>query len=247
MRTRAIFQTLMALDECEEKSEILAEFESLLVHLNFEYYGVFGKVDIGSSHLNQSLAGYWPTDWLHTFTEKKHYAADPSLRYLSVSTGGFRWSEALQFFAKDPNYRKMARVLADAERFGLLDGYTFPVFGRSGLAGFLSVSGRTQDMSTAEVTLFESLAKKLLFKLQDLNRRNVPIPAQQPESGIAVTRRELEALKYIAEGMTSNEISKIMEISSHTVDWYLNGLQTKLDARNRQHAVAIAFRTGLIS
>ena len=62
-----------------------------------------------------------------------------------------------------------------------------------------------------------------------------------------LTRRELEILHYLADGMTSIEISKLLSISNHTVDWYMNGIQDKLKAKNRQQAVALAFRYGLIT
>ena len=67
------------------------------------------------------------------------------------------------------------------------------------------------------------------------------------DAAIPLTRREMEALSYLADGMTSNEIARILSISNHTVDWYMNGIQEKLNARNRHHAVALSFRLGLIS
>jgi LuxR family transcriptional regulator len=56
----------------------------------------------------------------------------------------------------------------------------------------------------------------------------------------------MEVLNHLADGMTSIEISRLLMISNHTVDWYMNSIQDKLKARNRQHIVAIAFRNGLI-
>lgn len=53
-------------------------------------------------------------------------------------------------------------------------------------------------------------------------------------------------LDCLAAGLTSNEIGKVMKISTHTVDWYVNGLQDKFEARNRHHLVALAFRLGMI-
>ena len=47
--------------------------------------------------------------------------------------------------------------------------------------------------------------------------------------------------------MTSNEMGATLGLSAHTVDWYMNGNQDKLNAKNRHHVVAIAFRLGLIS
>lgn len=66
------------------------------------------------------------------------------------------------------------------------------------------------------------------------------------EVDIQMTRREMEILNYLAEGLTSMEISKLLKISNHTVDWYMNGIQDKMKAKNRQNIVALAFRYGLI-
>jgi LuxR family transcriptional regulator len=62
-----------------------------------------------------------------------------------------------------------------------------------------------------------------------------------------MTHREIQALNNLAEGNTSPEIAAILDVSPNTVDWYVTSLQTKLKAKNRNHAVAIAFRQGLIS
>lgn len=247
MRSRSITQFLRVLEDHAERAEILSEFESLLVHLNFEFYGIFGKLELGTDHLKGAIAGHWPKDWIETYSKKKFAAVDPTFRYLTVSSQGYRWANTLKFFAKDPNHRKMARMMAEAARFGIEDGYTFPVFGRSGLTGFLCVAGQVQSFSETEIALLDAVSKKILEKLQALKKPDVRDSDIGTQNTTSITRRELQTLKYIAEGMTSNDISKLMEISNHTVDWYMNGLQEKLNARNRQHAVAIALRTGLIS
>lgn len=64
---------------------------------------------------------------------------------------------------------------------------------------------------------------------------------------IALTRRELEVVSHLAEGLISPEIVNILQISSLTVDWYIHGLQDKMKARNRQHVVALALRKGFIA
>jgi LuxR family transcriptional regulator len=238
---------MRALEEFDAESETLSEFENFIVHLNFEYYGIFGKSTYGDDHLNHALASYWPKNWVATYSNKKYASQDPAFRYLAVCSQGFRWSETLDIYALDPNIKKMARIMAEAARFGMEEGYTFPVFNRNGLAGYVCVAGRTQVLSPSEINLLDAVAKRILAKLQ---RSSQELGAGSPVNvvnGVAVTRRELQTLKCIAEGMTSNDISKLMEISNHTVDWYMNGLQEKLNARNRQHAVAIALRTGLIS
>ena len=61
-----------------------------------------------------------------------------------------------------------------------------------------------------------------------------------------VTKRELEILKLCAEGWTDYDIGAQLSISYKTVAHHLDNIRTRLDAKNRPHLVAIAFRRRLI-
>jgi DNA-binding CsgD family transcriptional regulator len=63
----------------------------------------------------------------------------------------------------------------------------------------------------------------------------------------AITQREIEALKWAADGKTIEDIAIIMGISSETVKAHLDSARRKLSALNRTHAAVKALRTGLIS
>lgn len=67
------------------------------------------------------------------------------------------------------------------------------------------------------------------------------------ESTCRITAREKECIFWACEGKTSWEISKIAGISERTVTFHLNNVAKKLGASNRQHAVARAILTGLVS
>ncbi len=62
-----------------------------------------------------------------------------------------------------------------------------------------------------------------------------------------LTAREIEVLKWVKEGKTNWEISKIMPISEATVKFHLVNIFRKLDAVNRGHAVAKALQTKILS
>ena len=131
--------------------------------------------------------------------------------------------------------------------YGLKDGYTFPVHGRSGVLGYLTIGGKPVDLSPLEMTLFDAIAKRAFWRILELRGEDGLVSDDLSGADTRLTRREMEILQYLAEGLTSVEIGKLLQISNHTVDWYMNGLQDKLKAKNRQHAVAVAFRHGLIS
>jgi DNA-binding CsgD family transcriptional regulator len=53
-------------------------------------------------------------------------------------------------------------------------------------------------------------------------------------------------LALVAEGLSSKEIGRALNLSTRTVDNHLRHLSGRLDARSRAHAVAIALRHRLL-
>ena len=67
------------------------------------------------------------------------------------------------------------------------------------------------------------------------------------ESGvIAVTRREMEILQLIADGMSTEEAATALERSPATVKTHIRSAFKKLGAKHRAHAVAVALRLHII-
>ena len=60
------------------------------------------------------------------------------------------------------------------------------------------------------------------------------------------SQRELELLSLMADGLTDAEIAEKLSISAKTMRGRLHALRMKMHARTRTHAVAIAFRRGLL-
>lgn len=65
--------------------------------------------------------------------------------------------------------------------------------------------------------------------------------------GAVATERELEVLELVADGLSNGEIAKRLYITTRTVKFHLDALRGKLDARDRAHLVAVAFRAGLLT
>lgn len=61
-----------------------------------------------------------------------------------------------------------------------------------------------------------------------------------------LTRREMEVLKLIADGLTNQEIANTMFISPLTVDSHRKNLLMKLEARNTAALIKISINKGLI-
>jgi DNA-binding NarL/FixJ family response regulator len=66
------------------------------------------------------------------------------------------------------------------------------------------------------------------------------------ESPDPLTPRELDVVKLIAEGFTSDEIGELLIISSKTVDRHRANVLEKLEMRNRVELTRYAIRRGLV-
>ncbi|MFB9910568.1 LuxR family transcriptional regulator [Rhizobium paknamense] len=229
---------------CRTQEELVQEFEKLLSAYNVDFYGLVRTPKPDQNPLSLVLAGRWPEKWPQVYVAKKFVLIDPTIRYLAQAQLPFRWSDALMAFKEDPHFKRMQRMMVEAQRVGLEDGYVFPIHGRGGLLGNMSIGGRPLELSPLEIMLFDSVAKCVFWAMVGLSGASLPT---LPKADARLTRRELEILNYLGDGMTSNEMSRMLDISNHTVDWYVNELQDKLNAKNRQHMVALAIRLGLIN
>ncbi|HEX6869508.1 MAG TPA: response regulator transcription factor [Micromonosporaceae bacterium] len=63
---------------------------------------------------------------------------------------------------------------------------------------------------------------------------------------LALTERELQVLRGMADGKSNAEIGRDLFVSEDTVKTHARRLFRKLGARDRAHAVAAAFRAGLV-
>lgn len=65
--------------------------------------------------------------------------------------------------------------------------------------------------------------------------------------GEILTPAEMDMLRLIARGRSNEELCEELLISDHTRSSHLTSILSKLGARNRAHAVALALRRGILS
>ncbi len=71
--------------------------------------------------------------------------------------------------------------------------------------------------------------------------------AQPGGRRLALTERELQVLRGMADGKSNAEIGRELFVSEDTVKTHARRLFRKLGARDRAHAVAAGFRSGLVA
>jgi two-component system, NarL family, response regulator LiaR len=97
------------------------------------------------------------------------------------------------------------------------------------------------------------LGLRITARRQRVVVREVAVPAGGPfvrddqrRAALGITRRELEILELIADGLSTREIAARLFVSENTVKSHSNRLFAKLAARRRTEAVRIGKEAGLI-
>jgi len=98
-------------------------------------------------------------------------------------------------------------------------------------------------VAAGEAEMPPDLLAKLLGQVGKLQRQ-VLSPRGLTFSGL--TEREIEVLRLVANGCDTAAIARVLCFSERTIKSILHDVTTRLQLRNRAHAVAFAVREGLI-
>jgi NarL family two-component system response regulator LiaR len=97
------------------------------------------------------------------------------------------------------------------------------------------------------------LGLKLTGRPDRIVVKEVPVPAEKAfladekkREDLGITRREMEILELIAEGMSNREIAEKLFVSENTVKTHSSRVFDKLGARRRTQAVQFGKEFGLL-
>lgn len=132
-----------------------------------------------------------------------------------------------------------------------VDDQTVVAAAEAGVAGIMRRADATAEalarlvhkVAAGRGEIPEDLVARLLDHVGTV-QREVLAPRGMAFAGLS--DRETEVLRMVAEGLDTADIAARMNYSDRTVKNVLHGVMSRLQLRNRSHAVAYAVREGLI-
>lgn len=124
----------------------------------------------------------------------------------------------------------------------------------AGASGYLLKDGEAGDMLREIRSLHAGgspinplIARKILthFRAQSSVKAHQPIVRPDPRQSV-LSARETEVLELITKGFTAEEIAKVMQVSTHTVQTYVRRIYTKLKVNSKAEAIYEARYQGLV-
>jgi DNA-binding NarL/FixJ family response regulator len=97
-------------------------------------------------------------------------------------------------------------------------------------------------VAAGEALLAPTVTRRLITEFA----RQRPRPARPSTRLAALTPRETEVLRLIAEGLSNPEIARRLSVSEETVKTHVSRVLSKLGLRDRTQAVVMAYESGLV-
>jgi DNA-binding NarL/FixJ family response regulator len=130
-----------------------------------------------------------------------------------------------------------------------IDEYLFGAL-EAGASGFLLKDAEPDDVIAAvrsvaagQGTLADGLTKRVLRELVS-RRQTQPVTAGRASE--LLTAREHEILLLLAQGMSNEEIARVLVVEVSTVKSHLARMMPKLGVRSRLHAAVWAYQNGVV-
>ncbi len=159
-------------------------------------------------------------------------AADLSADVILVDWDQEQAHELIEFAAESPPLIVLA---TDSQPAWLNEAL------RAGVRGVLP-----RDASIAEIAAAIEAVATGLVVLHPEAMDAAPVRAATVAQGEALSPREIEVLRLVADGLSNKVIAWKLNISEHTVKFHLNSILSKMHAGSRTEAVMLGLRRGLI-
>ncbi|MGC9955065.1 MAG: LuxR family transcriptional regulator [Rhizomicrobium sp.] len=177
-----------------------------------------------------------PEEWSRRYVEQRYVEVDPVISEVMMNTEPFLWSEAL---TKCHAGKRQRQIFDEATEFHLNEGICIPIFGPRGYMAWVTLAGSHLDLSPGARAAVHMMALYTHNRLVKLVRSSESPP-------VTLTRREVDCLRWVAQGKSDWEIGEILNISESTAHWYIENAKRKIGVATRMQAVVGAIAEGVI-
>jgi LuxR family transcriptional regulator, quorum-sensing system regulator SolR len=230
--------SLQAALVAHNQTELFAVLSGTAKQLGFDYcaYGMRAPVPINNPKV--SIFSNYSQEWQATYAQEGFVRIDPTVRHGMRSSLPLVWTDEL--FAAAPEFWEAASA------HGLNIGWAQSCVDSAGNRGMLTLARSAEGFSETELSL---KTEKMSWLAQIAHSAMARLTTEQlaPRMGhTPLTTRELEVLRWTADGKTSGEVGDILNITERTVNFHINQCIEKLGVNNKLSAAVRAAMLGLL-
>lgn len=205
--------------------------------LGFDYCAYGLRIPLPITNPKVFMINNYPLAWRQQYEQAGYLAIDPTVSHGRRTQTALVWNDSV--------FADVQEMWEGARSFGLKVGWSKSNFDCNGTVGMLTLSRSSSSLTEKE--LHANKAKMHCLVSASHNALSQILASKSVIcTKIYLTARETEVLKWIADGKTSNETSKILHISVDTVNFHMKNAILKLKSTNKTGAVVRALMLGLL-
>jgi LuxR family quorum-sensing system transcriptional regulator SolR len=218
--------------EAKTEAALLELLAKAANELGFEYCALGMRLPLPFSNPRTVMQA-----WQQRYQAEQYLRTDPTVAQGLTSTRPMLWSEAL-FASSRPLWE-------DARAHGLQFGWAQPTHDLKGVASLLTFARSGEAIDCSE---YQAKVQQMQWLAQAAHAALSNILAAKPDgvASIKLTEREVEVLRWAADGKTASESAEILGISERTVIFHIDNALRKLGAANKTAGVLKAAMLRLI-
>ncbi len=228
---------IQALLSAETELDFFSALSDAAGELGFEYCAYGMRMPLPVSKPRVFMVNNYSMTWQERYAQENYLSVDPTVAHGMKSVMPLVWSERI-FSSCRPFWE-------DARAHGLQFGWAQSCYDAKGVGGLLTLARSNDDLSESELRS-HSLKMSWLAHIAHEGLSNLVVAKLMPEAAIELSPREVEVLRWTAEGKTSSEVSEILHIAERTVNFHVNNALAKLGAANKTAAAIKAAMLGLL-
>lgn len=205
--------------------------------LGFDFVTVIAWFPFVAARPTRYTISNAPPPWQERYRVQQYHEIDPVLQWGRTSTAPLIWSEPL--FAEVPAFR------AEAMAYGLCHGWSQAVHDALGVRGMVSLARASAPLTPQEVQV-KQLAMSALARRAHVQLLTQVRSQLQDALGAPLTARELEVLRWAADGKAAQDTAEILGIQLTTVRHHIHHATRKLQTTNVTAAVFRALALGML-
>lgn len=201
----------------------------------FTYYGQHPHA---TQPLSYDYSSAELSSWHQHFNESDYDRVDTTILKVYQSTVPVYWNLAQQLVeAQTEKERQMRR---DGQKLGVVDGLSIPVHGPNNDFASLTIQRHQRQMQDLALRrnqydfmiighLYYERIRRCLLKA---------LPGKQP---FALSKREMQCLQLVAQGLTVGQIAEQLSLAERTVNFHIQNCNRKLGTKNKHASVHKVF------
>ncbi len=232
-------RTSEALGQAFDRDSAFAPILMAVQELDFEHCAFGMRRALPVSNPRTFMVNNYPEQWQRRYADSGYLDIDPTAIHGRRSQTAIVWSDAV--------FRDAGQMWAEARLFNLNVGIAQSTFGGNGSVSMLTLSRSSTPLTPKELSKIGPYLRWLADLAHGVLSGTFASHPDQVVPTPVLTDREIEILKWMADGKTSNDTADILNLSVATVNFHMKNAITKLDASNKTCAVVKALLLGLLN